>query len=408
MSSVTISLHSQSSTQRPSLDKTTDNQEVEASSSKQPFDKVLADVASDIEAQSGKELPKEDSVMSDSQKSQSYGFENIAHLDQRLSIRKAGEINLIGLDNELQIPEFFNAIEKPAEKVGSASIVMLDVEWLRLKGNPPVDPVNSLAMKQQNGGGAVPLAEALALQMVEGRLPANNVSEIVELFDVRKVSGQLSKLSVDLESNALEIKMSDLIPGIKGRVPSASGHAEQNSGQSPSTYDQSSSYQFDRNSLGSDDKDFREFLADHLRKADSMKEMSDRLGNIIARQIAAQIGRGRWSLEIAMHPAELGSIEIEMQMTERGLEASFRASQAVTRDLLMESMPRLKSWFEEGGIDVAYTGLAQDSDAQNGGNSTGEQKAAQSELMSAEGDESPELTDNQLVGDGSVRLDIRV
>ena len=63
---------------------------------------------------------------------------------------------------------------------------------------------------------------------------------------------------------------------------------------------------------------------------------------MVARQIAGQIGRGRWSLEIAMHPAELGSIEIEMEMTERGLEASFRASQSVTQDLLMESMPRLK------------------------------------------------------------------
>ena len=58
-----------------------------------------------------------------------------------------------------------------------------------------------------------------------------------------------------------------------------------------------------------------------------------------------------------MHPAELGSIEIEMEMTERGLEANFRATQSVTRDLLMESMPRFKSWFEEGGIDVAYSGL---------------------------------------------------
>ena len=126
-------------------------------------------------------------------------------------------------------------------------------------------------------------------------------------------------------------------------------------------------------SKGPEIREFREFLADHLKRAESLRELSDKLGTMVARQIAGQIGRGRWSLEIAMHPAELGSIEIEMQMTERGLEASFRASHSVTRDLLLESMPRLKSWFEEGGIDVAYTGLTQDSGAQNGGNSTGEQ-----------------------------------
>jgi flagellar hook-length control protein FliK len=73
----------------------------------------------------------------------------------------------------------------------------------------------------------------------------------------------------------------------------------------------------------------------------------------------------------------------------------------------MESMPRLKSWFEEGGIDVAYTGLTQDSGAQNGGNSTGEQ-SARSEVQATESEESSDLTDNQLVIDDSTRLDIRV
>ena len=98
---------------------------------------------------------------------------------------------------------------------------------------------------------------------------------------------------------------------------------------------------------------------------------------------------------------------IEMEMTERGLEASFRASQAVTRDLLLESMPRLKSWFEEGGIDVAYTGLTQDSGAHNGGNSTGEQNT-QPEIQVTESEESSDLTDNQLVIDDSTGLDVRV
>ena len=73
----------------------------------------------------------------------------------------------------------------------------------------------------------------------------------------------------------------------------------------------------------------------------------------------------------------------------------------------MESMPRLKAWFEEGGIDVAYARLEQDSGAQNGGNSTGEQRA-QSEIQTAESEESPEPTDNQRFDDGSHGLDIRV
>ena len=108
-----------------------------------------------------------------------------------------------------------------------------------------------------------------------------------------------------------------------------------------------------------------------------------------------------------MHPAELGSIEIEMEMTERGLEATFRATQSVTRDLLMESMPRLKSWFEEGGIDVAYTGLTQDSGAKNGEKSTQGQNT-QSDVQTTESEDSSDLTDNQFMNDGLTRLDIRV
>ena len=66
----------------------------------------------------------------------------------------------------------------------------------------------------------------------------------------------------------------------------------------------------------------------------------------------------------------------------------------------------LKSWFEEGGIDVTYTGLTQDSGAQNGGNPTGEQML--SRRSSHKSQESSDLTDNQLIIDGSTGLDIRV
>ena len=72
----------------------------------------------------------------------------------------------------------------------------------------------------------------------------------------------------------------------------------------------------------------------------------------------------------------------------------------------MESMPRLKSWFEEG-IDVAYTGLTQDSEAENGENSTQEQNA-QPNFQTTESEDSSDLTDNQLTNDGFTRLDIRV
>ena len=62
---------------------------------------------------------------------------------------------------------------------------------------------------------------------------------------------------------------------------------------------------------------------------------------------------------------------------------------------------------EEGGIDVAYTGLTQDSGAKNGEKSTQGQNT-QSDVQTTESEDSSDLTDNQLTNDGLTRLDIRV
>ena len=98
-----------------------------------------------------------------------------------------------------------------------------------------------------------------------------------------------------------------------------------------------------------------------------------------------------------------------MEMTERGLEASFRATQTVTRDLLMESMPRLKSWFEEGGIDVAYTGVESESNTQNGENSTedgsSEEESGSSEVDNGlDGAETIQITSTDFVNGFDIRV----
>ena len=126
-------------------------------------------------------------------------------------------------------------------------------------------------------------------------------------------------------------------------------------------------------------------------------------------KLTAQMSQGRWSIDLTLHPAELGSIKVDMEMTERGLEATFRASQGLTRDLLMESMSRLKQWFEEGGINVAYSGLSQDSGMNQ---STGDEQTnetAQSTKDRASTEESGEPVEtNDVTGIDPGRLDIRV
>ena len=411
MSSVTLSLQAQPSSNPTESLKKSENQRVESDSPDRTFGNMLSEAEKDVQMKSGKGLPKEEE-MPRSHNSASRSEPEVLNLVQRLSIREAGQINLIGADvstGDLNQTTSTTELreERVATEVGESSIVMMDVEWLKLRGNVSSKTMSQQVLNEVDVGKPTNLAESLAIQITEGSKPSNKVSRLVELLASSTAVGKISKSEDYVESKPLDIRMADLIPGIKSSNNSRQRASDQNLSQSSSSPYQSDLSSSDMKAMGEESKDFRQFLAEHLRKSDSMKEMSDRLGNMIARQIAAQIGRGRWSLEIAMHPAELGSIEVEMEMTERGLEASFKASHSVTRDLLMESMPRLKSWFEEGGIDVAYAGLTQDSGAQTGGNSTGEQNT-QSEVQATESEESSDSTDNQLFSDGSTRLDIRV
>jgi flagellar hook-length control protein FliK len=409
MSSVILLLQAQPSSNSTESLKQSENQGVEPDSPDLTFGNMLSEAEKDIQIKSGKGLPKEEE-MPRSHNSVSRSDPEVLNLIQRLSIREAGQINLIGADVSVEdsnhtTPELRE--ERVATEVGESSIVMMDVEWLKLRGDISLKTTSQQVANEVNVGKPTNLAESLASQITEGSKSSNKTFRLVELIASSAAVGKISKSEDYVESKPLEIRMADLLPGIKSSNSSRQSASDQNLSQSSSSPYQSDLSSSDMKATGEESKDFRQFLAEHLRKSDSMKEMSDRLGNMIARQIAAQIGRGRWSLEIAMHPAELGSIEVEMEMTERGLEASFRASHSATRDLLMESMPRLKSWFEEGGIDVAYAGLTQDSGAQNGGNSTGEQNT-QSEVQATESEESSDLTDDQLFSDGSTGLDIRV
>jgi flagellar hook-length control protein FliK len=75
----------------------------------------------------------------------------------------------------------------------------------------------------------------------------------------------------------------------------------------------------------------------------------------------------------------------------------------------MESMPRLKQWFEEGGINVAYSGLSQDSDMNQSTDHEQANESGQSmndSVMVTEPDQQAET--NGVIGSGPGRLDIRV
>ena len=426
-SNITISLQSSAPSKMQSTDKSSKNSELDTGERDGGFDKALEKAQSDQATNTGKELPREDAMR-----------EERPVVDDKIQVdlnavqtRKAGKLNLVtATENFSQVSDesliaFMQ--DQGFSRADMAQLLIANREvsnvpptaaWLKLKGDIPsashlegysIDAITEVVSEEVHSEEVLPtnLAKALAAQLVEPKNPVKS-SAILEVLAIKNVSQQLKAQLGSETTDQMTIKLTDLLPSLTKKPV---GGGASNQGGSPDSGSFSSN-QLDGKALAELSKspemrEFREFLAEHLKRAESLRELTDKLGTMVARQIAGQIGRGRWSLEIAMHPAELGSIEIEMEMTERGLEASFRASHSATRDLLMESMPRLKSWFEEGGIDVAYAGLTQDSGAQNGGNSTGEQND-QSEVQATESEESSDLTDNQLLSDDSTGLDIRV
>ncbi len=419
-SNITISLQSPTSSEGINVNKSQENRGLDDDMYEDGFDKALEKAKSDQLPGTGKDLPQGDSMS----EARSLEGKLCEIHSNSLQSRTAGKLNLITVtETSSTVSDDSLVIFMQDQGLSRAEMMQLFVAeneeyspkaqstayWLKHRDGEEVSSHLESTDSGPNTEGLKPknLAEALAVQLLESPISAKS-SRIIEVLAVNDISRQLKARLASESSDQMTIKFTDLVPSF---MKKPTGGSSSNFGGSTDSGSLSPSQLDGRNlseiSQGSETQEFREFLAEHLRRAESLRGLTDKLGNMIARQIAGQIGRGRWSLEIAMHPAELGSIEIEMEMTERGLEASFRASQSVTRDLLMESMPRLKSWFEEGGIDVAYTGLTQDSGAKNGEKSTQEQNT-QSDVQTTESEDSSDLGHDQLTNDGLTRLDIRV
>ncbi len=426
---VTISLNPAGPTASQTGEKAKEGGGLEPKADTNAFAK-LVDQARDTEAtDSGNGLPKEEGV---SEPKTPVMPKTIDVNLNELVVRREGRLKLITGEipiSEESLVEFMR--EQGFSRAEMAEILMarqnpntqitgeqplLTGNWLQIQAmnqafaQAEPDALNTQARDVSvKADQPLNLAEALAAQLITPQA-AKRTSPIVDLIVTRDVLATMVRTTDDGKAESATgtgVKTLDLST-LLARVESAqSGPGGQGAGQDAHGAFERGERLFTETQSGTQKpQEFREFLAEHLRRADSLRELSDRLGTMLARQMNAHIARGTWRLEMALHPAELGSIEVDMEMTERGLEASFRASQSVTRDLLMDSMARLKSWFEEGGIDVAYAGLTQDSGAETGGNSTSDESSEQ-----VDGSDTVEVSDSESSGGAVIdphRLDIRV
>lgn len=100
------------------------------------------------------------------------------------------------------------------------------------------------------------------------------------------------------------------------------------------------------------------------------EQLAQRLGRALGERLQAQIERGEWKVHLQMDPAALGRIDMELDMRAGGLDAMFRSDNPLTRELIAQSLPRLRETLAQSGTAVANVWVQGESQRQSGGNPT--------------------------------------
>ena len=274
------------------------------------------------------------------------------------------------------------------------------------------------------------IAEAIKQQAKLGRTPAIN-AEIADTVIIKSViaktladnvnylnSSQQKQPSIKLET--IDLTRSALNTGLEKKsqesVLLASGTAASAAPLSVApaptsvAFSEAAYTASQQNALSSADKNLADSLPEQLqqqglRKQEEHTEMSRRLAEALGQRLTAQIARGAWRVEMDLHPKSLGRIEIQLEMKNGELEANFVTTNAATRELLNESMPRLRVALEEHGMETAYIGLGAGNKGNSDGKPTGQNEPENSAERGAVTDIEPEEIIRQLSNDG---LDVLV
>lgn len=73
---------------------------------------------------------------------------------------------------------------------------------------------------------------------------------------------------------------------------------------------------------------------------------TQRFGEVLAQKLAVAVKDGNWSVKLNLNPASLGPVGVELQVSNNGIEGQIAANDANVRQLLNDSLPRLRQSLE--------------------------------------------------------------
>jgi flagellar hook-length control protein FliK len=118
-------------------------------------------------------------------------------------------------------------------------------------------------------------------------------------------------------------------------------------------------------------------------RAAQIQDMADKLGKAMGERLQEQMERGEWKLQLKLNPAHLGKIDVELDMSQSGLDAVFKSDNPLTRDLIAQGMNKLKDSLAQSGMTVANVWVNSENQQKSGGNSTPRQNSGSETHASA-------------------------
>ena len=103
----------------------------------------------------------------------------------------------------------------------------------------------------------------------------------------------------------------------------------------------------------------------NLNRFNKLQTISAKFADSLANRLTSQINQGAWRVEMEIHPKSLGKVSVQMEMVNGNLEAQFFTNQSLTRDLILESMPRLREMLENNGTNHAEVSVELKNDGNN-------------------------------------------
>ena len=114
-------------------------------------------------------------------------------------------------------------------------------------------------------------------------------------------------------------------------------------------------------------------------RAAQIQALSEKIGQALGQRLMGHIERGQWQVRLLLRPASLGEIEVDLRLRAGELDATLRAMNPLTRELLTEGLPRLREGLSQAGMDVAQLHVSTGDTSRNGGNPTPRDFARQPE-----------------------------